>query len=381
MNLLFVIPTFRKWGGVNEAVVALAEHFDKQGNRVVIASEDPAAVIQARLTAAHAYYRVPLKRRSATGTMRNVLNLLRIVRRERINLISSHQYKTTVVCKPVGWALGIPVVHSAHVQMGRPVRLAPSLGRHVTANCEGTRDYVVRNFNIARDKVTVIWDAARVMSAPQPEQVERVRAEFGVSPGKPVLVCVGRLSPEKGHAVLLRALVAIREQFPSIRLLVVGSGHLRRELQLLSDALGLGNAVTFTGYRYADAAAIICIANVAVHPSSVDAFPMSNVECVSLGVPVVTTTLPGITEVFRHGETALLVPANDAGALADAVVSILRSPELGRSMVERAQKEVVSRFDPSVMCQAYEKYFASVLAEVRPGWRGVGEGLTVAGPR
>jgi glycosyltransferase involved in cell wall biosynthesis len=307
--------------------------------------------------------------------------LLRLARRERIDVISSHQYKTTVVCQPVAWALGIPVVHSAHVQMGRPMRVAPGLGPHVIANCEGTRDYVVKQFEVPPEHVTVIWDAARVMRMPQVAEVERARAEFDLAPGASVLVCVGRLSPEKGHAVLLRALVQVRGQFPNVRLLIVGNGHLRRELQALSDGLGLGAAVTFTGYRYADAAAIIATASIAVHPSLVDAFPMTNVECVSLGVPVVTTTLPGITEVFRHGETALLVPPHDARALAEAIVSLLRCPEAGGSMVRRAQQEVVRRFRPSVMCQAYEKYFIAVQGGVRRGWWHAGDGLTVAQPQ
>jgi glycosyltransferase involved in cell wall biosynthesis len=364
VNVLFTVPTFRKWGGVNEVMVLLAEHLHKMGHRVVIASEDATETVYERLGTTCVHYEVPLRARDPSRALLNLLRLLRIARREQIDVISSHQYKTTILCRAVEGILGIPVVHSAHVWLGRRrTRWLPGLGKHVVANCEAIRDYVVRMFGVPGEHITVILDAARILPSPQAADVERVRAEFGLTPGQPVLICLGRLIPEKGQAVLLQAMRAVHGQFPNVRLLIVGKGHSRRALEALAGSLGLNGTVTFTGYR-PDLSAIICAATVAVLPSLAEAFPTTIIECLRLGVPVVTTALPGIGEMFCQNEAALLVPPGDPDALADAVVRLIRTPALGTMMVERALATVVSRFDPSVMCQAYEEYFASVVGKI-----------------
>ena len=264
--------------------------------------------------------------------------------------------------------LAIPVVHSAHSQMTNwRARWLGCLGTHVVANSEATREYLIHTLRVRPEHITVILDAPKFMAVPSTADIERVRTEFGYTSDQPVLVCLGRLTDEKGHAVLLQALASIRREFPRVRLLVVGKGHLRRELESLTQALRLDDVVTFTGYRD-DVSALLCAATVAVHPSLSDASPFTNIECLRLGVPVVSTEVGGISEVIRDGETGILVPRNDAPALAEAVCRALRDPKAVRAFTETGQAEVAARFSPAVMCQRYEAYFAAVLRRsLRPG--------------
>jgi glycosyltransferase involved in cell wall biosynthesis len=234
------------------------------------------------------------------------------------------------------------------------------LGTHVVANSEATREHLIRVLRVRPEHITVILDAPKFMTVPSRADIERVRAEFGYAPDQPVLICLGRLTDEKGHAVLLQALARIRREFPRVRLLIVGKGHLRRELEKLTRALRLDDIVTFTGYRD-DVSALLSAATVAVHPSLTDAAPFTNIECLRFGVPVISTEVGGISEVIRDGETGILVPRNDVPALAEAVCRALRDPKALRALTERGQLEVAARFSPAVMCQRYEDYFAAVL--------------------
>ncbi len=367
MNLLLVNPTFRKWGGVEEVVLVLANHFRSLGHRIVIASEDTPDTLENRFAPEDLHYNLPLKRKAPLQALRNWFDLMRIARRERIDLIHSHQKKTTVLCVPVGKLLGIPVVHSHHNPLGDwRARWFSHLGVNVVANCEAARDNLIRMFGVPAERITVIYDIARFMPPPTRDAVARVRAEFALTAGQPVLVRFGRLTDEKGHAVLLEAMPRIRAEFPGVRLLIVGKGHLRQRLEEHAASLGLTDCVTFTGYRE-DANAIVCAADLAVHPSLADAFPLVNLECLCLGVPVVSTTVDGIPEVIRNGETGILVPPNDPVALASAVCASLRDPAGARALAERGRAEVLARFDPARMCEDYEAYFASILRrDLRP---------------
>jgi colanic acid/amylovoran biosynthesis glycosyltransferase len=173
-------------------------------------------------------------------------------------------------------------------------------------------------------------------------------------------VCLGRLTEEKGHEVLLEALVSIRRRLPHARLVVVGKGHLRSHLEERARGLGVADVTTFTGYRD-DATAILCAASVAVVPSVTDMLPFVILECLRLRIPVVATSVGDIPGIIRPKETGFLVQPKDPAALAQAVCTALHDLEAARMLAERGQGEVLARFDPVRMCQQYEAYFASLL--------------------
>lgn len=367
LNLLFVNPTFRKWGGVEEVIVMLAEHFSALGHRIVIASEDTPETLAGRFAADVRHHPLALRRQAPVPVLRNFCGLLEVARREKIDLISAHQKKVTALCVPVGRLLGIPVVHTAHNQMGDwRARWFGVFGKHVTANCSTTKEYLIRRFRVPRDRITVIHSTARVSPPPSSEEIDSVRAEFGLTPNQPVLVCVARLSDEKGHSVLLRAMPVIRAEFPEVRLIIVGKGHLRHQLEELSASLGLTECVKFAGYRR-EPSAIIAAATVAVLPSFHEAFPLANIECLRLGVPVVCTNVDGVPELIRDGETGILAPPGDVEALARGVCRLLRETDLAAELGRKGRAFALQEFEPSRMCSDFESYFARVLGRpLRP---------------
>ena len=367
MNLLFVNPTFRKWGGVEEVLVLLSEHFRTLGHRVVLASDDTPQTLQGRFHPDVRHHSLPLRRTAPWVALRNAVGLLRIARREHIDLISSHQVKTSVLCTGVGRLLGVPTVHTMHTwRADWRARRFGFLGRNLVANSEATRDQLVRTFGMSPQTIALIHDVPPLMPVPTAEAVARVRSEFGVALDQPLLVCLGRLTEDKGHIVLLRAMDAIRREFPTVRLLVVGKGHLRQSLTESVKSLGLSECVKLTGYRD-DANAILAAASVAVLPALREAFPLTNIECLRLGIPLVSTAVDGIPELIRHGETGILVPPNDPFALAAGLCELLRDPGRARALAERGRRRIGPDFDPKVMCQRYEAYFASVMhRDLRP---------------
>ncbi|MBX7105257.1 MAG: glycosyltransferase family 4 protein [Gemmataceae bacterium] len=156
-------------------------------------------------------------------------------------------------------------------------------------------------------------------------------------PDVQTVVCVGRLSEQKGQVILLQALARLREQFPSLRVVFAGDGPLRGLIEQTCDDLGIRDRVTITGWasnsRVRDE---LRAARALVLPSFAEGLPVVLMEAFALGRPAVSTYVAGIPELVRPGENGWLVPAGDADALAGAMAELLMTPverltEMGRT--------------------------------------------------
>ena len=175
--------------------------------------------------------------------------------------------------------------------------------------------------------------------------------------GKARIMALGRLSPEKGFAVLLEAMALLRDRGVEAELKIVGDGPTRGDLESQIAALGLGDRVTWAGElppaevsRELAASDIFCMAYFS------EGLPISIMEAMAVGVPVVSTWIAGIPELARDGETALTVPPADAEALAQAADRLVgdavlrtRLARAGRALVEERHDvwrcgETVARF-------------------------------------
>jgi glycosyltransferase involved in cell wall biosynthesis len=138
------------------------------------------------------------------------------------------------------------------------------------------------------------------------------------------LVCVGRLSPEKGHYVLLCALRELLERGHACELVLAGDGEMRSDLEVGIDRLGLRSNVTITGWLSGDAVRQeLLAARALVLPSFAEGLPVVIMEAMALRRPVISTYVGGIPELVIHGETGWLVPAGCTRQLADRMAECL----------------------------------------------------------
>ncbi|WP_306152782.1 glycosyltransferase family 4 protein [Roseovarius sp. MMSF_3281] len=145
-------------------------------------------------------------------------------------------------------------------------------------------------------------------------------APVPVTPGAPRLVSIGRFSEQKGQLVLVEAMAQIVAQHPDAHLVLVGDGEMRPELEAAIKSHGLEGNITLTGWLSEDAVrAELARAQALVMPSFAEGLPMVIMEAMAAGRPVIATYIAGIPELVQPGRTGWLVPAGDAGALAQAV--------------------------------------------------------------
>jgi len=195
--------------------------------------------------------------------------------------------------------------------------------------------------------------------APDPDTRVQWRQAHGIEPYATVLVHVGRFAPPKNHALLIEAFAQVRSDAP-LYLLLVGGGELENAVREQVAGLGLESRVRFLGIR-ADVADILRASDMFVLSSRVEGNPLSVMEAMAAGLPVVSTAVGGVPELVRAGETGLLVPSEDAAALAQAMQALVDDPARRQAMGAAARQYAVAHFDIRHTVRGYEQLYESLL--------------------
>lgn len=222
----------------------------------------------------------------------------------------------------------------------------------VTANSADLRDVAVRALGADPDRFDLILygvdaDALRPESA-DPQGPQRLRARLGLPADAVVLLAVGRMVYKKGFDILLRAMPMLMETHPPVHTVLVGDGDLRDAWTALAGDLGIVERTHFVGtVPYGDLADYYRMSDLLVMPAVTrpeTGLAVCVPDAMACGKPVVGSTAAGNPLAIQHGETGLLVPEGDAGALADALRSLAtdatRREEMGRRARRRAEEEL-----------------------------------------
>jgi glycosyltransferase involved in cell wall biosynthesis len=193
---------------------------------------------------------------------------------------------------------------------------------------------------------------------------EEWRRKEGFAPTDVLFVCVAGLRPVKNPSLLLESFVQGPASDPRARLLFVGGGGLKSDLEQQIDVLDVREKVHLLGRR-SDVAEILNAADVYALSSDWEGNPLSIMEAMAAGKPVISTAVGGIPELVEDGECGLLVPQGDAKALAKAMRYMLENPDARTSMGEASARRAEDRFDLKAMTEAYEALYSTTIAKVR----------------
>lgn len=362
MRLLLAI-TELGLGGAEKVVLDLERGALEAGHQVAVAAAP--GPLEAR---ASTVLRLPAVERSPLALVRTGRRLAGITRGFAPDLVHAHNPRI------VGLAAGA-------TRLGRAARRPPVLATHhgvpphearAAARILRLADHVVcvsaclaeelAASGMPERRVTVIPNGVSVPPALGAAERSRLDSELGLD-GAPVVTAVGRLVPQKAHHRLLDAAVAVREQIPSARFLIVGDGPLRSELQARISAAGLDGAVTLTGAR-ADARQIIARSEVVAFSSEWEGLSLVALEALAAGVPIVSTDVAGTAELLQSG-AGIAVPRN-AAALAGALVDVLLDPAARRKMCAEARRLHRGRFSTERMVESYLELYRSLKPSTFP---------------
>jgi glycosyltransferase involved in cell wall biosynthesis len=196
---------------------------------------------------------------------------------------------------------------------------------------------------VAPGRIRILHNSAIPLSPVSPAERADLRSRLGIGPDEAVVLTIGRLSREKGHAVLLRAVQRLRSIPRKWKLVLVGMGPERDTLMRLARSLGLGEHVLFAG-SHADVRPFYGIADVFALPSLSEGSSNVLLEAMAAKVPIATTKAGGNPEIILHNETGLLVPIGDSQGLASAIAQLLGEPDLASRFAEAAFARATREF-------------------------------------
>ena len=263
--------------------------------------------------------------------------------------------------------VGVPVILSALHSTGWPDgvgrlnrRLTPITDAFI-AVAPSHGKYLIEREGFPASRVTVIPNGVDTERfAPIPD-VAAVRRSLGIGDGDPVVGIVAALRPEKNHELFLEMARRVARQVPTARFLIVGDGACRASLEQRTTELGLSRNVHFLGSRD-DVPRLLAAMDIFALTSHIEANPVSILEAMSVGRPVVATNVGSIHEAVLAGRTGFLVSPGNARQLAERVLRLLNNPARCRAMGAAARQAVIDHWSIDAMVRGYEGLIESIYA-------------------
>lgn len=206
---------------------------------------------------------------------------------------------------------------------------------------------------IPEEKITVVYNGI---------DLERFKPQpLDVFLRTPLFLSIGRLVPEKGFTFLLEAMAQVKAiGWPHVRLVIVGDGPSRSQLENLARRLNIAAAVEFVGHK-TEPGRLLEEAFALVTPSVREGLGLVNIEAMAMGRPVISTWAGGIPEVVVHGGTGLLVPPKMPGALAMAMMFLLQYPEIAKQLGMAASERAHSHFSAAATTSSTLRVYREAL--------------------
>ncbi len=299
--------------------------------------------------------------------------LAAVAKERKVDLIHTHDNKSHFLGRIIGRRLGVPVISTFHGQtkfglelnvLKRTlyhwlVRKTDGLVTHFIAVSSELRDELLRR-GIDPHRISLIpngIDADRFVAS---ASCGTTREREGIASDACVIGVVGRLSGEKGHRHFLDAVAPLCRRRPRLTCLVVGDGPLRAALESDTARLGIREQVVFAGFRR-DIAGMYSLMDVVVLPSLGEGLPVTLLEAMAMGKPMVATRVGGVPEVIDDGRDGLIVPPADPDCLRAALDRILQDATFAADLGRAAAAKVRSRFGADLLAHRTAEVYRSVL--------------------
>jgi glycosyltransferase involved in cell wall biosynthesis len=383
-NVIHIITRLDRGGSAQNTMLTVLGHDRTQFESIVITGDSCMEDAQGGLRATadnlrmlekeHIRYHVvpSLVRRVSVGRdLAALWKLYRLLKSERPAIVHTHTSKAGVLGRLAAWFAGVPaIVHTphGHVFYGHFGRLRSRLflmverllaritSRLIALTDAERREHLERHVGTA-EQFAVIPSGIDV------ERFRCVRAGgklvpewFGCPPDSVIVGSVGWLTGIKGHRVLVDAVATVKQEFPALHLVIVGTGDRRDALIEQARQAGISHAVHLLGHREQVEDCLRGF-DCFVLPSLNEGMGRALIEAMAAGLPVVASRVGGIPAVVQDGVNGLLVPPGESRALAEALRSVLRDPQWARRLGEQAGRSIGEEYGIERMVRAIETVY------------------------
>ncbi len=277
--------------------------------------------------------------------------LSRLLRSLHVNVVQTHNYRPNVSGTLAAKMAHIPAIFSTIRTVNRwDTRRQFWMDRIMTLRKDGiicvsreVRDRHLEKIKWCPWKYHIIHNGIDPIPFQGTQKAKYLYERYGLGENDSHIVSIARLMKIKAHSTLLRAYARVVKKKKNTRMLLIGDGPLRKDLERDSEKLGLTNYVRFLGHQHnvAEWLSIACISVLSTH---IEGFSLTVLESMAAGVPVIATDVGGNREAIQDGVTGFLTPHGDANAITGNILNLLNDPDLRHAIGERAKKVVQKSF-------------------------------------
>jgi glycosyltransferase involved in cell wall biosynthesis len=297
-----------------------------------------------------------------------IWRLAALVRERRFDIVHPHEASSDVITYCMRAIHRVPVVSTAHGWIGNSPkqrfmidldkRVLRRFDRVIAVSEKMQRDLI--DARVPAAKVTLLHNAIVLEQYRRTNERGALDALVGRTLPRPVLVSIGRLSPEKGYADLVDALALVAARGRHLTAVLAGDGPSRVDLAARIQAAGLHEWVHLPGYVQ-QPARLLQDADLMVLPSHTEGLPNAVLEAFAMEVPVLATSVGGTPEVVTNGVTGRLVPAHSPESLAAGIVSFLDDPATWRRWAQQGRRTVETQFDFKTRTRKLETIYVEMM--------------------
>lgn len=314
-------------------------------------------------------YHFPTRKIYDLHGLSQIKKLSRLAKEEKVDIIHTIFEKA----EAMGWLVkrlaGIPVWVTSRRDLGfkrkeiynKVFRVSSRDCDKCIANCVAVKQQTLQNEGLPEAKVEVIYNGMDSSPYQQSHDGNSLRRELRITEQAPLVGMIANFNFEiKGHRYFIEAAKRISADVPNVEFLLIGDGALRERFEKLSEELGVWKRMHFLGKRN-DIPDILSILDVSVLCSTNEGFSNVILESMASGKPVVATDVGGSPEMVMDGVTGCLVPPADSGALARAIIDLLKNPNKAEEMGAEGRRRVHEMFTVEAMTKSYEKLYGELV--------------------
>jgi len=341
--ILFVLPTLGT-GGSERVVLNLCLHLGPDYVPIVAAFRDGA--LRKEMTSAAIQVHV-LNRRSGID-LTLIVKLARLIRSHHARIVNTHHFVSLFYAFWAARLTRIPIIHTEHSKWEMEA-LTPSwnwwfsffLNRIdlVSAVSKITYAHIKEIYNVEEKRLALVLNGIDVNLFKKGREKTISRESLGLRPQDIVFGTVGNLRKEKNQELLIRALAIMKDRGRSFKALFIGDGPCRSDLKMLATELGVEKQVIFLGIR-SDVPRLYGLFDIYCLTSRFEGLPLTLLEAMAAGIPVIGTDVLGIREVIRNNENGLLVPDDEPKQLAKAILTLAQNARNYDSLFRRVVRKV-----------------------------------------
>lgn len=350
-RLILFSDSSKNIGGQELQALQQMRTLNQAGHQTLLLAKPESAILGRAKSDGLSTLEVPLRSAFHIPSLLKIWNLVKSRKPDAIICHGSHDALIcALVCKLAGWFgnASIPVLRVKTFQHGHPLSFAYNYLFSTTITpSQFLREKFLVNHSINPKKIQVLYPGVDFSGLDQELDVlpTHVQTWLRDHPG-PVLSHGAILRGEKGHSMMLKALVEVKKYFPTVRYLVAGEGQDRPLLEAEITALNLEENVLLTGILQ-KIAPLLKVSDVAVLPSLIEPLGMFQIEAQYLEIPTIASNTGGIPETIVDQRTGLLVQPGDVEQWAKAIIWMLSNPDAGKDMAKQGKQFVQMKFSVS----------------------------------